>query len=165
MSDFFTVYTAESIRHLMVNLAGGVHPWEIDLAAVTFVAPISVRMGKIVTEGVLKADSLGGWFAPSPNNRPDGPQRSGIGITRKDRKALQAAIQKYEMTTPDGRKIISEIQAIIGNHNDVIQGVFEYLSSPSTPQSMGANAQKLASLMAQYNQMITEDAAQIEHTF
>lgn len=168
LGDFFTVYTAEAVRHLMVNLQDGVHPWEIDLAAVTFVSPISVRMGKIVTDGQLKQDSIGGWFAPSPNNKPDGPQRSGIGITRKDRKKLQAAIHKYEMGTPDGKKIIADIQAIIGNNgnqNDVIQGVFEYLSSTYTPASMGANAQKLATLMAQFNQMITDDAAQIEQSF
>ncbi len=168
LGDFFTVYTAEAVRHLMVNLQDGVHPWEIDLAAVTFISPISVRMGKIVTGGELKQDTIGGWFAPSPNNKPDGPQRSGIGITRRDRKKLQAAIHKYEMGTADGKKIITEIQSIIGNNgnqNDVIQGVFEYLSATYTPATMGARAQKLATLMAQFNQMITDDAAQIEQSF
>ncbi len=168
LGDFFTVYTAEAVRHLMVNLADGVHPWEIDLAAVTFVSPISVRMGKIVTDGELKNDTIGGWFAPSPNNKPGGPQRSGIGITRKDRKKLQAAIHKYEMGTPDGKKLIADIQAITGNNgnqNDVIQAVFEYLSATYTPTTMGANATKLASLMAQFGQMITDDAAQIEQSF
>ncbi len=165
LGDFYTVYTAEAVRHLMVNLDYGVHPWEIDLAAVTFISPISVRMGKIVTDGKLKQDSLGGWFAPSPNNQPGGPQRSGIGITRTDRKKLQAAIQKYEMGTPDGKKMITDLQAIVGTSNDVIQKAFEFLSSPTTPASMGSNAQKLASLMAQYNQMIADDAAQIEQSF
>lgn len=168
LGDFFTVYTAEAVRHLMVNLEDGVHPWEIDLAAVTFISPISVRMGKIVTNGMLKQDSIGGWFAPSPNNQPGGPQRSGIGITRRDRIKLQAAIHRYEMGTADGKKIISDIQSIIGvngNPNDVIQGVFEFLSAKTTPATMGANAQKLATLMAQFNQMITEDAAQIERSF
>jgi hypothetical protein len=166
--DFFTVYTAEAVRHLMVNLADGVHPWEIDLAAVTFVSPVSVRMGKIVNDGQLKQDSLGGWFAPSTHNQPDGPQRSGIGITRKDRRKLQEAIHAYEMTTADGRKIIADIQSIIGtNHNqkDVIQGVFEYLSSPYTPSSLGANGARLAALMGQFGQMITDDAPQIEQHF
>ena len=168
LGDFFTVYTAEAVRHLMVNLADGVHPWEIDLAAVTFVSPISVRMGKIVTDGELKTDTIGGWFAPSPNNKPGGPQRSGIGITRRDRKKLQAAIHKYEMGTPDGKKLIADIQAIVGNNgnqNDVIQAVFEYLSATYTPATMGANATKLATLMAQFGQMITDDAAQIEQSF
>lgn len=168
LGDFFTVYRAEAIRHLMVNLQDGVHPWEIDLAAVTFVSPLSVRMGKIVTGGTLKQDTIGGWFAPSPNNKPGGPQRSGIGITRKDRKILQAAIHKYEMGTPDGKKLIADIQAVIGNNgnqNDVIQSVFESLSSTYTPATMGANAQRLATLMAQFGQMITEDAAQIEQSF
>ncbi len=167
LGDFYTVYTAEAVRHLMVNLADGVHPWEIDLAAVTFISSISVRMGKIVTDGQLKNDTIGGWFAPSPNNQPGGPQRSGIGITRKDRKILQAAIHKYEMGTPDGKKIIADIQAIIGNNgnqNDVIQGVFEYLSATTTPATMGANAQKLATLMSDFNRMFTDDAAQIEQT-
>lgn len=168
LGDFFTVYTAEAVRHLMVNLADGVHPWEIDLAAVTYIAPLSVAMGKIVTDGELKQDNIGGWFAPSPNNKPGGPQRSGIGITRRDRRKLQYAIHKYEMGTPDGRRVITEIQKIIGNNgnqNDVIQGVFEYLSATSTPSSMGANAQKLATLMSDLNQMMIDDAAQIEQSF
>lgn len=168
LGDFFTVYTAESVRHLMVNLADGVHPWEIDLAAVTFISPVSVRMGKVVTDGQLKQDDIGAWFAPSTHNQPGGPQRSGIGITRKDRVKLQRAIHAYEMTTPDGKKLIADIQKITGaaaNPADVIQGVFEFLSSPSTPASLGANAQKLADLMAQFGQMITDDAAQIEASF
>lgn len=168
LGDFFTVYTAEAIRHLMVNLKDGVHPWEIDLAAVTFISPLSVRMGKVVTEGQLKEDTIGAWFAPSPNNKPGGPQRSGIGITRRDRKKLQKVIHDYEMSTADGKRVITEIQKIIGNNGnqgDVIQGVFEYLSATSTPASMGANAQKLAELMAELGQMIADDAAQIERAF
>ena len=132
LSDFFTVYTAELDRHLMVNLQDGNHPWEIDLAAVTCVSAVGAKINKVVTGGVLVDSDLGGWFAPSPNNKPDGPQRSGIGITRKDRQKLQRAIFNYEIGTPDGKQMIADIQAIIGtstNKNDVIQGVFEFLSN------------------------------------
>lgn len=164
LADFFTVYTAEAVRHLMVNLQDGMHPWEIDLAAVTAVSSLSVKTGKIVTGGKVVDGDIGGWFAPSPNNVAGGPQRSGIGITRRDRVKLQQAIHKFELGTPDGRELIAKIQAIIGtkyNKNDVIQGVFEYLSNRETPNSMGANANKLADLFAEFIEVAHGDAEEI----
>lgn len=164
LSDFLTVYTAEAVRHLMVNLKDGKHPWEIDLAAVTFVSALSAETGKVVTGGAVVEDDLGAWFAPSPNNVPGGPQRSGIGITRRDRIKLQLAIHKYEMGTPDGRELIRKIQAIIGskyNQYDVIQGIFEYLSNAYTPASMGPEAKKLADLAAEFIEVARGDADEI----
>ncbi len=164
LSDFLTVYTAEADRHLMVNLEKGNHPWEIDLAAVTCVSVVSAKTGKVVIGGVVTDSDLGGWFAPSPNNKPDGPQRSGIGITRKDRQKLQRAIYSYEMTTPDGKQLIADIQAIIGtnyNKNDVIQGVFEYLSNKYTPETIGPKAQVLADLVAKFLEAAKEDSDEI----
>ena len=164
LSDFFTVYTAELDRHLMVNLQDGNHPWEIDLAAVTCVSAVGAKINKVVTGGVLVDSDLGGWFAPSPNNKPDGPQRSGIGITRKDRQKLQRAIFNYEIGTPDGKQMIADIQAIIGtstNKNDVIQGVFEFLSNKSTPESIGPKAEKLADLVAKFIEAASNDANEI----
>jgi hypothetical protein len=164
LSDFLTVYTAEADRHLMVNLQDGNHPWEIDLAAVTVVSAVSTKTGKVVFGGALIESDLGGWFAPSPHNKPDGPQRSGIGITRKDRQKLQRAIHAYEMGTPDGKQIIADIQAIIGtkfNKNDVIQGVFEFLSNPYTPASLGPKAAVLADLMARLVEASSNDAHEI----
>lgn len=168
LSDFLTVYTAESVRHLMVNLQDGNHPWEIDLAAVTFVSAVSAKIDQIVTGGALVKGDLGGWFAPSPNNVAGGPQRSGIGITRKDRVKFQKVIHSYEMTTPDGKELIKKIQAIIGttqNANDVIQGVFEYLSSTATPKQLGTKAQALAEHMAKLAEMSRDDAEEIAKSF
>lgn len=167
LGDFLTVYTAEAVRHLMVNLQQGKHPWEIDLAAVTFVSAVSAKLDQVVVGGVLTQGDLGRWFAPSPNNVAGGPQRSGIGITRKDRKIFQKAIHAYEMTTPDGKALIAKIQGIIGttrNRDDVIQGVFEYLSNVGTPRSMGAQAAVLADSMAKLAEMARDDAAQITAT-
>lgn len=164
LSDFLTVYTAECVRHLMVNLQDGNHPWEIDLAAVTFVSSVSVKLGAIVTDGKLVKGDIGGWFAPSPNNKEGKPRRSGIGITRRDRVKFQQAIHRFEMTTPDGRDLIRRIQSIIGTQNnkdDVIQGVFEFLSNPATPMTMGPKAVMLADLMAMFIEEAREDADQI----
>ena len=168
LSDFLTVYTAEAVRHLMVNLKHGSHPWEIDLAAVTFVSTVSAKLDQVVTGGVLVTGDLGGWFAPSPNNVAGGPQRSGIGITRRDRIKFQKVIHTYEMTTPDGEALINKIQTIIGkkeNKSDVIQGVFEYLSNPATPKTMGADAQILAEDVAQFAEMAKDDAQEIAKSF
>jgi hypothetical protein len=168
LGDFFTVYTAEAVRHLMVNLQPGNHPWEIDLAAVTFVSAVSAKIDHVVVGGALTKGDLGMWFAPSPRNVVGGPQRSGIGITRKDRKIFQKAIHAYEMTTPDGKELITKIQEIVGvssyNRDDIIQSVFEYLSNPQTPRTMGAKAAVLAESMAQLAQMARDDAQEIVGT-
>ena len=167
LGDLLTVYTAEAVRHLMVNLKDGQHPWEIDLAAVTVVSSVSAKTGKVVSGGQVVEDDLGAWFAPSPNNKPDGPQRSGIGITRRDRVKLQQAIHKFEMGTPDGAELIKKIQGIIGsqyNKDDVIQGVFEFLSNPYTPTSLGAKAPQLADLMSKFVELAHEDAHEIMKT-
>jgi hypothetical protein len=167
LGDFLTVYTAEAVRHMMVNLQPGNHPWEIDLAAVTFVSAVSAKIDQVVVGGTLTQGDLGRWFAPSPNNVAGGPQRSGIGITRKDRKIFQQAIHAYEMTTPDGKALIAKIQGIVGTgyyRNDVIQAVFEYLSNTATPRSMGAQATVLADSMAKFAEMARDDAAQIAAT-
>lgn len=167
LADFLTVYTAEAVRHQMVDLKDGVHPWEIDLAAVTVVSSLSVEIGKIVAGGQLVSQDIGGWFAPSPNNKPGGPQRSGIGITRRDRKKFTEAIHKFELGTPDGRELIKKIQAIIGtqhNGNDVIQGVFEFLSNRATPNTLGPNGTKLADLVAEFVEIARNDAEDIAKT-
>lgn len=164
LSDFLTVYTAEADRHLMVNLKDGIHPWEIDLAAVTVVSAFSIETGRVVVGGKALELNLGSWFAPSPNNRPGGPQRSGIGITRNDRKLLQKSIQKYELQTSQGKKLIAAIYDIIGNNenrDDVIQGVFEFLSQPKTPDSLGVKAENLADLFSEYIQVIRTDSRKI----
>lgn len=167
LADFLTVYTAEAVRHQMVDLKDGQHPWEIDLAAVTVVSSLSVEIGKIVAGGQLVADDIGGWFAPSPNNKPGGPQRSGIGITRRDRVKFTKAIHAFELGTPDGRELIKKIQAIIGtqqNGDDVIQGVFEFLSNRNTPNTLGSNATKLADLVAEFVEVARHDADDIAKT-
>lgn len=164
LSDFFTVYTAEAVRHLMVNLQNGLHPWEIDLAAVTVVSAVSSKLGMVVTGGKLVQADLGAWFAPSPNNVAGGPQRSGIGITRRDRKIFQKAIHAYQMTQPDGRKLIQEIQKIVGtryNADDVIQATFEYLSNNNTPARLGPVALALANNVALFVELAAQDAQAI----
>jgi hypothetical protein len=164
LSDFFTVYTAEAVRHLMVDLKDGVHPWEIDLAAVTVVSALSAKTGLVVQGGAVVEGGLNEWFAPSPNNRPGGPQRSVIGITRRDRTKLQRAIHAFEVREKNGKDLIDKMQAIVGtkeNTDDVIQAVFEYLSSPSTPETMGAKGDQLAKLMSQFIEVASEDAKEI----
>lgn len=164
LSDFLTVYTAEAVRHLMVNLQNGMHPWEIDLAAVTVVSAVSSKLNAVVTGGRLVQADLGAWFAPSPNNVAGGPQRSGIGITRKDRKIFQKAIHAYEMTQPDGKKLILEMQKIVGsryNGDDVIQATFEYLSNVQTPAKLGPHALALGNAMAMFIELAAQDAQAI----
>ena len=68
------------------------------------------------------------------------------------------------MTQPDGKKLIQQMQQIVGsryNGDDVIQATFEYLSNVGTPGRMGPHALTLANSMAMFIELAVQDAAQI----
>jgi hypothetical protein len=138
-TDFLAIYTAESDRHLMVGLRPNAHPWEIDLGAATFVSVFDAASGLIMKNGQLVQGSITGWWA-------QGQQGSGIGETRRDRIALQNLIAQAEGRTDE----YVEISRVTGG-TEVIQGLLQYLNSPSAPMSMsGADSAHLTQLMASY---------------
>src|SRR5258705_13205455 len=75
-TDFVTIYTAELERHVMVNLVPNQHPWEIDLAEVTFLASYGSPSGMVMKNGTLVPGTAVAYFA-------GGTTGSGIGVTRK----------------------------------------------------------------------------------
>lgn len=141
-TDFLAIYTAELDRHLMVNLNPRQHPWEIDLAAATFISLFNTSSGLMMHEGSLVKGSIQDWWAP-------GKVGSGIGETRRDRIALQKKIAKAE-------KHLKETDAIAQlagdkTREDVIQGVLEYLNSSETPETMTQGQEELLTqLMRSY---------------
>ncbi|MGZ3688366.1 MAG: hypothetical protein ACXVBW_08710 [Bdellovibrionota bacterium] len=127
-TDFLAIYTAELDRHLMVHLNPRQHPWEIDLAAATFVSIFSAESGLILKDGKFVEGNLESWWA-------QGQSGSGIGNTRRDRLSLQARISKVEAGSSESREIANEIGARA--NDDLIQGVLLYLNSSNAPASMG----------------------------
>lgn len=156
-TDFMAIYTAESARHLMVNLKATAHPWEIDLAAATFVSVFDAATGMMNQKDggdfKLVKGSIGQWWAK-------GQQGSGIGETRGARTDLSEKISAYEAKKhPD---LISEIEAVVGKTrgNDVIQGTFEYLNTPPKgPSDFDSDkAEKLTDAMVKFIEQVQADA-------
>lgn len=168
-TDFIAIYTAESARHLMVNLDPAKHPWEIDLASATFVSNFVTATGQIMVNNAMRAGQPTQWWAK-------GKVGSGIGETRSDRAALQAAIAKYEDTPNLGHPdLIHAIIKLTGPmaskangvvvHDDVINGLFMYLNSPNGPQKFDSNEQnELLTAFIQYLEAVKVDAPKILQT-
>lgn len=141
-TDFLAIYTAESDRHIMVGLHPKAHPWEIDLAAATFVSAFSTATGMIMQNGQLANASITQWWAK-------GMRGSGIGETRRDRIKLQKAIAEHKAMAP----IAAKIKAIVGEGatGEPINDVLFALNSADTPARYdNATAAKLIKLMGQY---------------
>ncbi len=141
-TDFLAIYTAELDRHLMVNLNVRQHPWEIDLAAATFVSIFDVESGLIFQNGEFSKGSIKNWWA-------QGQSGSGIGNTRRDRLALQKLIAQVEEDSKEAKQLLK----LVGGREDgdVIQGVLEYLNSNEAPESMSSGeGEQLTRLMRDY---------------
>ena len=155
-TDFLAIYTAESDRHLMVHLSPGSHPWEIDLAAATFVSIFDTATGLIMQNGKLINGNLNQWWAK-------GASGSGIGNTRRDRIALQRLIARYDADSDLLREISVVTDKAAGD--DAIQGVLVYLNSESSPLTMSETASaQLTNLMEKYLVHVQTESAKIAHT-
>lgn len=152
-TDFLAIYTAELDRHLMVGLNPKAHPWEIDLAAATFVSIFNASSGLLMRNSTLVPGSIQQWWA-------QGSQGSGIGETRRDRIALQQLIAREEANSAE----VQGLQSVIGHRpdGDVIQGTLEYLNSPAAPPSFsGAQLEELTYMMRDYLLHVQAHASQI----
>jgi hypothetical protein len=90
-TDFLTIYTAELNRHVMVNLDPKQHPWEIDLAEVTFLNSYGAPSGMVMQKGALVPGTATAYYAV-------GTKGSGIGETRADFVKLATRITQYEQS-------------------------------------------------------------------
>jgi hypothetical protein len=153
-TDFLAVYTAEADRHLMSKLQQ--HPWENDLAEVTIISSLSVATGKIMQSGKLVDSKIVNWWAKSKTSN-----RSGIGETRQDRRALQALAVNYERQHHP--ELVKAVESIAGKrpNGDVFEAVMEYLNNYKTPASLGANADALTEGVVKLIAQIHTDAKDI----
>ena len=154
-TDFMAIYTAESDRHIMVNLVPKSHPWEVDLVAATFASEFVSVTGKIMQGGQLKPGTIGQWWAK-------GTSGSGIGETRTDRIKLQQKIADYEFKQhPDLAATVNSIVGVTGG-DDLIQESFEYLNSPTGPKNLNnPSGNQLMSALLTYMSNLKKDATTI----
>jgi hypothetical protein len=129
LTDYITVYTAELRRHLMRKLHPYKSPWGNDMTEATFLSLFNVDSGLMMLEGQLVEKSIKNRWALSKT----GSGRSGFGIHRKDRRALQREISNFYREHSDANKkaVTDRIDDIIGStgRGDVYRGVMEFLNS------------------------------------
>jgi hypothetical protein len=162
-TDFLAIYTAELDRHVMVNLVPSTHPWEIDLAEVTFLTSYGAASGMVMKNGALVPGTAVAYYAV-------GTSGSGIGETRKDFVKLATQITTFEsdaqhhpelvnaivnLTPISDQKILSQVKG------DVIRRYLVYLNRPEFQSSIQSHASDFVNAMVAFLKQINADNSQI----
>jgi hypothetical protein len=162
-TDFLAIYTAELNRHVMVNLVPSTHPWEIDLAEVTFLTAYGGPSGMVMKNGSLVPGTAVAYYAV-------GTSGSGIGETRKDFVKLATRITTFEgdpqhhpelvnaivnLTPISDQKILSEVSG------DVIRRYLVYLNRSEFQTNVVGHASDLVNAMVAFLKQINADNSQI----
>jgi len=162
-TDFVTIYTAELERHVMVNLVPNLHPWEIDLAEVTFLASYGSASGMVMKNGALVPGTAVAYFGV-------GATGSGIGETRKDFVKLARQITTFEsnphhhpelikaivnLTPIQDQKILSQVKG------DIFRRFLVYLNRPELQSSIQGHSGDFVNAMVAFLKQINADNGQI----
>jgi len=155
-ADFIAVYTAELIRHNMVNLDLAKDPWEIDIGEVTLATDYGAAAGQAMVNGQLVAGTA------------DVYGKQAIGETRRDFAKLDRGITAFERAQhPALVNAVVQLtgiqdQAILKSVNgDVFRRVFVYLNRPEYQASVKANSGGLVDAMVSLLAQVREDSSQI----
>jgi hypothetical protein len=135
VTDFVGVYTAELDRNLM----NPVHRWENDLAEVTFLSAYGCAAKRVNKGGRLVEGAPVDYFGV-------GPQGSGIGETRTERRALQQAVCAAVRTIVPAA--IDDLASLVGVEPDadVIHGLMLLVNDPSRQEVVEHEESQLANL-------------------
>jgi hypothetical protein len=135
VTDFVGVYTAELDRNLM----NPVHRWENDLAEVTFLSAYGCAAKRVNKGGLLVAGDPVDYFGI-------GPQGSGIGETRTERRALQQAVSVAVRAIAPGA--IDDLASLVGvgPDGDVLQGLMQLVNDASRQDVVEADGAQLVDL-------------------
>jgi hypothetical protein len=162
-TDFLAIYTAELERHVMVNLVPAQHPWEIDLAEVTFLTSYGAPAGVVMKNGSLVPGTAVAYFAV-------GTTGSGIGETRKDFVKLASRITAFEndphhhpelvkaivdLTPISDAKILAQVKG------DVLRRFLVYLNRAEFQGSIQGHSSDFVTAMVAFLKQINSDNAQI----
>jgi hypothetical protein len=162
-TDFLAIYTAELERHVMVNLAPSQHPWEIDLAEVTFLTSYGAPSGMVMKSGSLVPGTAVAYFAV-------GATGSGIGETRKDFVKLASRISAFESDPHHHPELIKAIVDLTPIHDqqiltqvkdDVIRRFLVYLNRPEFQSSIQSHSSDFVNAMVAFLKQINADNGQI----
>ena len=156
-TDFFTVYVAEQTRHLMAELKS--HPWENDLAEVTMLSAFVSESKQVYKGGKRKlVDGTPVDFFGK------GATGSGIGDTRKDRRALQADVTKAARAVAAQKnkpELVSDLENIIGKSDDVFKGLMDFINDPKNEKEVEKNSAEINKAVTNFLTFIRESASAI----
>jgi hypothetical protein len=159
--DFFTIYTAELIRHVMVNLDVQKDPWEIDIAEVTLLTDYGAASGLVMKNGSLVTGTAADYYA-------QGASGGGIGDTRRDFTRLGALITAFEAEQhPDLIQAVvdltpiqdAEILSAIGS--DVFRRFVVFLNRIEFQDAVQGHPDTLSNAMVQLLTQVRLDQSQI----
>jgi hypothetical protein len=162
-TDFLAIYTAELDRHVMVNLVPSTHPWEIDLAEVTFLTSYGAASGMVMKNGALVPGTAVAYYAV-------GTSGSGIGETRKDFVKLATQITTFESSAQHHPELVNAIvnltpisdQKILSQvKGDVIRRYLVYLNRPEFQSSIQSHDSDFVNAMVAFLKQINADNSQI----
>jgi len=162
-TDFLTIYNAELDRHVMVSLAPATHPWEIDLAEVTFLTSYGAASGLVMKNGSLVPGTAAAYYGV-------GATGSGIGETRKDFVKLAKRITLFENQSGHHPEMVTAIknltpitsQTILSAvKDDVIRRFLVYINRPEFASDVQTHSSDLVNAMVAFIKQINADNAQI----
>ena len=162
-ADFMAIYTAELDRHIMVNLVPSQHPWEMDLAEVTFLTSYGAPSGMVMKNGSLVAGTAVAYYAV-------GTAGSGIGETRKDFVKLATRITSFESAPGHHPELVNAIvnltpitdpTTLSQVKGDVIRRFLVYLNRPEFQSSVQSHSADFVNAMVAFLKQINADNAQI----
>jgi hypothetical protein len=155
-TDFLTIYTAELIRHNMVNLDMNKDPWEVDLGEVTLLANYCAPAGMVMESGKLIAGSINTYGYGA------------IGDHRKDFTNLARGIESFERAKHPNLIVAVETLTPIPNqqisssvNGDIFRRLLAYLNLPAAQTELQQNSASLTSAMSDLLTQVRLDSSQI----
>ena len=154
VTDLIAIYTAELDRHLMTNLVS--HPWENDLAEVTFLSAYGTKSKKVMKDGAIVDGKPTDYYAKNPVSG-----RSGIGLTRNDRRKLQSMVSKAEKASNPA--LVQKLERLVKARpgTDVMRAMMEYLNNRGTQAAIKSNSKEIRDAFVEFLMQSRADASAI----
>ena len=160
-ADFVTIYTAELVRHVMMNLDVLKDPWEIDIAEVTLLTDYGAASGMVMKNGSLVPGTAADYYG-------QGASGGGIGDTRDDFTRLGKLITAFESEQhPDLIQAVVDLTPIqdagilsaIGN--DIFRRFVVFLNRIEFQDNVQSYPDALSKAMVQLLTQVRSDQSQI----
>lgn len=160
-TGFLTIYAAELRRHAMVDFANSAHPWENDLAEAMFASVFVHRNGGFLFGDKTVRSGKPKIVKGTPANFFGvGTQGSGIGVNRRERRALQTLLtEALEEHYPDE---VAEVRKLIGlERGDIVRGMMEFINNPKNQNLVRQNSERIGKSFGKIMAAIHDDSPKL----